>query len=585
MVSGSRWSIARRILLVQGLLLVVVLAGMALALRAQVQDEARDVTGARMSSLTRTLAVDPTVVATLTDAVPDGREVTDRAAALQPFTTAVERQAGADFVVVMLPDGTRLTHPDPDEVGQQYLGSRDGALAGATTVETFDGTLGASVRAISPVLTVDGRVVGLVAAGVTVDHVLATTPGRVALIALIALAGLVVGVAGAVAIARWVRRQTLGLDPRELARLFSYYDAVLASAHNGMVLLDPGGRLVRVNPEALRLLGLPEDTPVAGRRTEEIGLPPEVAALMAGADVPAGPRADGEPDGPGVVRDRLVLVGDRVLLFNRRPAVRGGRHGAGAQVLGALVVLRDHTELQALTGELDRTQSFAAALRAQAHESANRLHTVVSLIELGEPEHALEFAVRELQVSQDLADRMVLGVGDRAVAALLLGKSAQAAEQGVQLTLRPGSQLPEGLVDERELITVLGNLIDNSLDVLAGAGPGPESAAGPVGERRIEVGASVRDGALELTVQDTGPGLTADQAAVAFRPGWSTKPGTGPAGTRGLGLALVAQAVGRLRGTVTVRPGPGARFVVRLPVAAPGWDAEAFGVAPGVSAR
>jgi len=243
-----------------------------------------------------------------------------------------------------------------------------------------------------------------------------------------------------------------------------------------------------------------------------------------------------------------------VLLISRRPVVVKG------SVVGAVITLRDHTELDSLSGELDRAQGFSDALRAQAHESANRLHTVISLIELGETDHALTFAVGELETAQALADRVLEGVGNRAVAALLLAKSAQAAERGIELTIGAGSVLPEHLAPDYELVTILGNLIDNAFDVL--------TAQPPERARRVEVAGALADGGVRITVTDNGPGLTVEQAGSVFTRGWSTKTARGPAGDRGLGLALVAQAVNRCGGTVLAEPGPGARFVVWLPVRA-----------------
>ena len=158
----------------------------------------------------------------------------------------------------MTPAGIRYTHPIPSEIGKQYLGSRDVALAGGVGVETYTGTLGPSVRAIVPV-TADGKVVALVAVGVTVDHLDEITKGRIGLIGVIALGALLIGFVGSLLIARWVRRQTLGMGPRELAELFTYYDAVLASVHEGMLLMDRDGRIVSVNTEGRRLLGLTDD--------------------------------------------------------------------------------------------------------------------------------------------------------------------------------------------------------------------------------------------------------------------------------------------------------------------------------------
>ena len=541
-LSGSGWSMARRILVLQAIVLLVVLSAILLALRLDADEQADRATGERVAAIAATVAGAPEVLQAVTADYPPDRSVTGPSEALQPFALDVGSRTGADFVVVMAPDGTRWTHPDPTQIGRTYLGNRDVALAGGTGTETYVGTLGPSIRAIAPVTAADGRVVALVAVGVTVDHI--GIGGRFLTFGLIAAGALVIGVVGAVLIARWVRRQTLGMGPQELGRMFSYYDAVLASAHNGMVLLDTRGRIVLANPEARRLLDLPES--VAGSTPREAGFPTELVRLI----------ADG-----GTVRDELVLTADRVLLFNRRPAQLDGR------TLGAVVSVRDHTELENLTGELDRAHSFATALRAQAHESANRLHTVISLIELGEPDHALDFAVQELQVSQALADRVVDGVGNRAVAALLLGKTAQAAERGIELVIRPGSELPEGAGGDHEMVTVIGNLVDNAMDALSRTGVDSPSAGAP---RRILLSATSLPDFLEITVQDTGPGMDAAQAQQVFAPGWSTNSGTGPAGDRGLGLALVAQAVARMGGKVWAEAGPGARFVVRLPPVAVG---------------
>ena len=172
-----------------------------------------------------------------------------------------------------------------------------------------------------------------------------------------------------------------------------------------------------------------------------------------------------------------------MLLISRRPVDR-----AGATPAGAVVTLRDHTELESLTGELDRVQGFSDALRAQAHESANRLHTVISLIELGETDHALTFAVAELQTAQGLADRVLEGVGNPAVAALLLAKSAQGAERGIELTVRNGSYLPPDAAPDQELVTIVGNLVDNAFDMLA-------TMSGDEGQRRVEIAGELTDAA------------------------------------------------------------------------------------------
>lgn len=248
--------------------------------------------------------------------------------------------------------------------------------------------------------------------------------------------------------------------------------------------------------------------------------------------------------------DEIHVADTRVLVVNTSPVRSRDR------AMGNVVTLRDHTELQGLTGELDTVRGFAESLRSQAHEAANRLHTVVSLVELGRTDEAVEFATAELRTAQRLTDRVVGSVTEPVLAALLLGKSAEAGERGVDLVVTEDTVI-EGVAEPRDLVTILGNLIDNAVDAaLAGADVRPP---------RVVVRARKDDGALVLEVSDSGPGVDPDAVPEMFRRGWTTKTSGGPVG-HGLGLALVGQAVRRHGGDVRVGHDAGAVFTVRLPL-------------------
>ncbi|MBW8765552.1 MAG: sensor histidine kinase [Geodermatophilales bacterium] len=481
--------------------------------------------------IVRSLADSPLVVSAVTGPDPT--------AVLQPYVERVRRDAGASFITVFAPDRTRYTHPNPAEIGQPFRGTIAPALAGHTFTETYSGTLGPSVRATGPIFGPDGRVVALVSAGTTLDTIGADLTRALPGIVGTGLLTLAVGATGSWLISRRLRRQTHGLGAPALARMLDYYNAVLHAVREGLLLLDGERRVQLVNDEARRLLGVTGDP--TGRHVRELGLSPDLTEALAGQQHSV---------------DEVHVSGGRVLVVNQAPA----RPSKGSA--GSVVTLRDHTELQALTGELDSVRAFAESLRAQAHEAANRLHTTVSLIELGRGQDAAEFATAELASAQRLTDRVVGAVEQPVLAALLLGKTATAHERGVLLEIDPGTAVGTTGIPGGELVTIIGNLLDNAIDAALGAAP----------PREVQFAAWVDDDRLEIRVEDSGPGVVEEEIPRLFERGWTTKdgPDAPPKGLgRGLGLALVAQAVRRNGGTITVRPGPGAQFRVSLPLRTP----------------
>ena len=518
------WSLAQQLFLLQAIVVAVVVAGVGVAAYLQVDQRAHDTTADQMLAVAHTLADVPDVRAAVAGPDPTAR--------LQPLAEQVRRDTGTDFVVVMTVDGVRFTHPDTSQIGKHYLGTIAPAANGESITETYTGTLGPSVRAVVPVR--DGtRVVALVAVGRTVEAVSrALTPQLFTVLGAVAVA-LALAAGGSFLVSRWLRRTTRDLGPAELARRNEYYDAVLHAVREGMVLLDREGRVQLVNDEARRLLDLPD---------EAVGVPVDALGL---------PVALGEALASGEVRsDEIHLTAERIVVVNQQQARWDGRR------LGTVVTLRDHTELRALVSELATVRGFADSLNAQAHEAANQLHTVISLIELGRADEALEFATAELTVAQHVTDSVLAAIGVPELAALVVAKVAEAGEQGVDLRLAPDSHIPDGLADARDLVTIVGNLIDNAIDA-ARAAPAP---------RWVSLGGRVDEEHAVLQVADSGPGLDPGTAERAFTRGWSTKEAR-DGRPRGLGLALVGRAVRRAGGTVGVERGePGAVFVVTLPV-------------------
>lgn len=523
LTAPSRWSVAGQTFALQVLVAALVVGAGLLGAYLQAQRSTTAQATARTTAVAEAVAATPDVV--------DAVQAPNPTATLQPYAERVRRETGTDFVVIMSTDGIRYTHPDRRQIGKRFIGHIATAAQGGVVVEDYTGTLGPSRRVVVPVR--DGsRVVALVSVGIRKTAVAERLSGQLPGLLLAGLAAALLSGLGTALVARRIRRQTHGLGEQQLQEMYEYYDAVLHAVTEGLLLTDLEGRLRLANDEAFRLLGLPENA--QGRPVADLGMAEPLVAALTDPD----PR-----------EDELHVTDARVLVLNKAPAVRHGRR------LGFVVTLRDRTDLEDLTGELDSARGLTEALRSQAHESANRLHTVVSLIELGHADRALAFATDELAASQVLTDRVVASVQEPALTALLLGKAAQAGERGIDFEVGEGARWPEGVAPARDVVTIVGNLVDNALDAVATA----------KGARCVRVDAHVEGGYAVLTVEDTGPGLPPGEVERAFQRGYSTKQAAGE-GRRGLGLALVAQSVQRLGGELRVEGPPGARFVVRIPV-------------------
>lgn len=538
-----RTTIAKRLFALQlAGIVVLIAAGLTLWWFQGRADAERDAT-ATSRSVALGVADNPFVLDSLEDPSPSD--------ALQPYAVELMRDTGVDFVTIMATDRTRYTHRDPDEIGRPFIGSIDRALDGETFSETYAGTLGPSVRTVAPIEDEDGRVVALVAAGVTLSNIDRSFASALPVAAAAALAMAALGALGSFALSRYLRRVTGGRGPEELASMFAYYESVLRSVREGLVVTDGRERVLLYNDQAATLLGLPRSRgsmrPVP---LTDLDLPPAVRALL---------------ETGRVAVDETYLTDDRILLVNQQPAGEG--IGGTSDGTGSVTTIRDRTELELLTGELRSAQTLSAALRSQTHEFSNRLHTIVSLIELGRADDALAFAEGQLGASQRLADRVTGAVREPVISALLLGKTTEATERGIELHLDTDPRLGRVRVDPADIVTILGNLVDNALDAAGGDEPWVEVYLGLDDEGTGEDGTS-EEGTEDLVslvvhVSDSGSGLAAGEIDQAFRRGYSTK-AQGELG-RGYGLALVRQTVARLGGRIEVVREPRSEFTVVLP--------------------
>ena len=345
---------------------------------------------------------------------------------------------------------------------------------------------------------------------------------------------LAIGVIASLTLARRLKRSTFGLELEEIAGLVQEREAMLHGIRDGVIALDRNDRVTLVNDEARRLLDLDR---ADGCRIEELVGPGRLRDLLAASD--------------GVV-DETVLSDDHVLVVNRMSVSRDGRE------LGAVITLRDRTELEGLLRELDSVDRFTRALRAQQHEFSNRMHTVAGLIEIGDHDGASRYALDISSASGGLAELIRERIERPEIAAMILAKTTIAAERGVALELSGDSRLTDTGADPAALLTIIGNLIDNAIDAAAPTAP----------DAWVRVSLAADRDAVRIRVGDSGPGVSPSLRGTVFQDGFTTKADHG-ARQRGLGLALVHRIVRRQGGSVWITDDGPSVFCVVLPVGHP----------------
>lgn len=467
---------------------------------------------------------------------------------LMEAAEAARTRTGALFVVITDEIGLRLAHPDPERLGEKVSTDPSEALAGREVTTRNTGTLGPSAGAKVPVYAPDGTtVVGEVSVGYSMETVGQSVARDIGPVALTAAGALLAGVLGSFLLRRRLTRLTLGLEPEEISTLVHDQVAVLQGVDDGVVGVSADGRITVFNAAAQRLLDLPD---LAGSRWEDAPVPDQVKSLTrAGSNSP----------------EALELVaGGRVLVANARKALHR------REDLGWVVMLRDRTELQQLTRQLDAVGTMSTALRAQRHEFANQLHTIAGFMSIGQHQQAREYLARlaatgPLKFPVDQAELLQ----DPYLQAFVGAKGVEADERGVALRIGPETLVRGQVAETQDVTTVLGNLIDNAVNA---------AVAGSATDRWVEL--EVLDepdddgGTLHIVVADSGDGLAegTDPEAI-FAEGFSTASGPlarNGSGGQGFGLALARQLARRRGGDVRVLEsgspgGPGAVFMATLP--------------------
>ncbi|MEZ9231468.1 ATP-binding protein [Vibrio amylolyticus] len=472
------------------------------------------------------------------------RVIADRNNVKQERFRDLTTMIGAAFIVIGDNNGIRLVHPIDERVGLPMKGGDNirALTHGEAYISFAQGSLGYSVRGKAAVFDDKGNIIGVVSVGYLIDRLKDRIEPFLAF--LLAMAFLVV-VANAIIsnyVSRRFQRAILGFEPEEIGRLYVELDVTMSTIKEGILGIDAKGNLRSINKSACDILGI----------DKEKSLNKPLTKILPDSDLSV-VLETGKID-----HDIDIFLNNKKLIANRSPIIVDGI------VVGAVSSFRLRDEINVLSEQLSQTKAYAEMLRSQTHEHRNKLNTISGMVQMGELDSVQKLIGQETAHYQSLIEFLRETIREPLIAGMLLGKTERARELGLGLVVEEGSRLevlPER-VDPSDVVTILGNIIDNAFDATMSAiGEGQLISQ----ERRvIEVSISDYGSEVILEVTDQGVGLPKEVSNEELLvKGISTKASQ----NRGVGLHLVNQLTLKYYGQLEMGENKefGTRMTVYLP--------------------
>ncbi len=369
------------------------------------------------------------------------------AEAVSQIITGVQSVSDADFITVSDRAGIRLAHPVEDRVGLHVTGGDiERALSsGASYLSYGVGSLGPSIRYISPILSSDGSVIGMIKVGYLIDTLDLWTSERLIPLFLIGFGAVCICIWLSWKFSHYVRKQMQEMEPWQLKQALKTYQGVLEATYEGLVAINSQGQLYLINDSARSMLSYSESA--GGEFKDRIDNPN--CFSLAGEDY----------------INRLIRVNGKNLVVNRVTL-----RTSDGEPYGGVFSLRDQNEMHVLSEKISQVTQYMENMRVTRHEYQNKLSTISGLLQMGAYDKALSACLSQAKASQSQLDSLSALHTQPALSALILANACTANERGVAFSVDCQSDLSllsKGLSEE-QLCGLIGNLAQNSLDAVKG---------------------------------------------------------------------------------------------------------------------
>lgn len=418
----------------------------------------------------------------------------------------LQKELGVDFIVVLDNSLIRYTHPNKASIGNKFSDPKDAtqSLSGRRHYSTKKGVMGIGYRVFNPIYNDSGKQIGIVCVGLTLTTV--NTSIFTALIPILKsfTISLFVSLVTAIILSFYIRKELLDMDPDEISRRVTELNAITESMSEGIIAINLDNKIVEVNRVAK-------------------GFFPQVnIGDTIDSDLFENAFSDNDlgRDKLGVINSKEFYISTSILISENKK-------------IGRIALFRDISEYIKLENQLEGTNEYIEALRAQQHEFLNKLHAVYGLIELNKYDEAKKF----ISTTQSTFHKEFGSVNSQiqmpAVAGFIIGKMKEATEKGIDLQLSPESKINRTLNSgelSSDLIKVLGNLIDNSFDSLIEV----QSTKSII----VSINYDSESNFVIIEVEDTGSGIDSEDKGKILKTRFSTK-----GKDRGYGLNIVNQII------------------------------------------
>lgn len=485
-----------------------------------------------------------TNVMNVAEMVANSREVIDALGKKDPdkiIGPYIENQLKSldeiEYIIVVDNEGMRYSHPNVNMIGQKFVGGDESRVVkeGDVYISEAIGTLGRSLRAFVPIYNVEkNKEIGFVCVGMLTKSIEQSERMAILYIILISIGSLAVGIVGAFILSNNIKNTLLGLEPEEITNLYNEKIGILDAIYEGLIAIDNNGNITLVNDSALNILHYENEidkNSIIGRNIDEIFPTTNLVKVL---------------DEGKCKFEEEQKINNTVIMTNKIPIKDRDK------VIGAIATFRDKTEVTRLAEELTGVKKMAWSLRAQNHEFMNKLHTISGLIQLEEYDEALQFISNVAKNRNNISSILTKKIKDPSLSAILFSKYNKAEENRIKFNIDESSKISKlpKFMDSEDIVSIVGNLIENSLDAVDNDGSG-----------EVYIKIIQYSELIEIKISDNGPGIKDEYMDKIYEQGFTTKEGQ-----RGHGMYIVKQIIDRANGKIELKVNNGVNWNIIIPM-------------------